>query len=189
MRMGNEMGALTEIPSNIQDILDVASEYAAKMEQERFRAELWSRIRESVIKSPIEQALFIGIHTVAKSNFMDFSEPLSATEVSPGLSITPQKKIGPYYADFVVEFYRRNDSGTNLLRSVVVECDGTAFHERTEKERRHEKLRDRYMQKMDLKVFRYTGKEILDNPYKVAKEIISYVSDDEFVLSPEEYFR
>ena len=59
----------------------------------------------------------------------------------------------------------------------VIECDSQQFHENTEKERRYEKERDRYMTKEDYKILRYTGKEIMENPYKVAKNAISIMID------------
>lgn len=186
------MSELNKIPENIMRILDQASEYAGKCEAETFSQSTWCTLVEGDIKSPIEQALYIGFMAVIKVNVLDEAEPESATEWSSGLVITPQRQIGKYRADFTVCYMRRQTpgAGATTVREVVVECDGTAFHERTERERRHEKARDRYMQKLGMKVFRYTGREILDDPYKVAAEIIGYVTDDEAgTLTPAEYFK
>lgn len=59
---------------------------------------------------------------------------------------------------------------------VIIECDSQMFHDRTERERRYEKMRDRYLIQQGYKTFHYTGKEITDSPFKVAAEILAYVT-------------
>ena len=179
------------IPENIKLILDEASSYVGKYESESFSQRTWCQLAEKGMQSPIEHALYIALMAVAKVNFLQESEPDGIESWTPGLTIVPQRKIGSYRADFMVGWhkYQAANTGASMFREVVVECDSTAFHERTELERRLEKRRDRYMQKLGLKVFRYTGKEILSDPYKIAAEIIGYVTDDdEGTLTPEQYF-
>ena len=181
-----------DVPENIRAILAEASYCIGKYHAETFSQNTYCELVESGMQSPIEYAVYIALRTVMRINYIEDCEPISSTQLSPGLLISWQKKIGKYKADFVIGFYRYKGSskdGACLFREVVVECDGTAFHERTEQERRFEKCRDRYMQKIGLKVFRYTGKEILDDPYKIAAEIIGYVTDDEAnTLTPKQYF-
>ena len=80
-------------------------------------------------------------------------------------------KVDKYRTDFKVDFL----CGNKIEKSVLVECDSQQFHERTEKERRYEKARDRYLKIKGMEILHYTGKEILENPFLVAKEIINYL--------------
>lgn len=184
-------GEPKEIPENIFPILDKASDYVGRYEAETFGQNMFSYLREGDMQSPIEYAFYIAFHAVMKVNYLYECEPISSDQMSPGIGLWPQYRIGPYKADFLVAYYKylNDEKIASVFRQVVVECDGTAFHERTEAERRKEKLRDRYMQKLGMKVFRYTGKEILDDPYKVAVDVIGYVTDDEEnTYTPEQYF-
>lgn len=178
------------IPKNVLAILDKSARYIGRQEEEMFSQVMFTQINELGIESPIEQVMHIAFETVARLNWLHKAEPLDAKRMSPGLVIVRQHRIGPYMADFYLEWLRgHGEEGAKPFRSVVVECDGTAFHERTEDERRREKRRDRYMQKLDLKVFRYTGKEILEDPYQIAKEVLAYITDHpENTVTPEEYF-
>ena len=75
-------------------------------------------------------------------------------------------------------FHRHiHNTGENIGKKIIIECDSQLFHERTEKERRYEKLRDRYFTKKGYKIFHYTGKEITDYPCKIAAEILAYITD------------
>src|SRR5450830_882174 len=180
-----------KIVATVLEILDQAAKFIGKYEEESFSQNMFSQLIESDMESPLEQVMQIAFATVSKINWLDYSEPLDDCRLMPGLYICPQYVIGPYKADFYLEWLKwiDKDTGAKMSRNVVVECDGTAFHERTELERRNEKRRDRYMQKMGLKVFRYTGKEILQDPYKVAVEVLGYLTDDEKnTVTPQEYF-
>ena len=179
------MSKPNEIPANVMEMINASADWVGKCEAESFSCGAFAELSETEHKqSPIEMILQVAIQTVARINEIRFSEPLSASDRTEGLMISPQFQIGKYRADFVV-FYQ--PSGGNPCR-VVVECDGTAFHERTELERRREKARDRFMQKAGWTVFRFTGTEIMAAPYKVAAEIIDHVSGHGDILTPEEYF-
>lgn len=71
----------------------------------------------------------------------------------------------------------------------VVELDGHEWHDRNEKQRRYEKQRDRYMQARGFRVARYTGSEIVKDPYKAAANALSLVvASDDYFVTPEEYW-
>nr|WP_315249284.1 DUF559 domain-containing protein [uncultured Duganella sp.] len=179
------MVELNEIPRNVLDMIDGAAGWVGKYEAEQFSCGAFAELSETVHKqSPIEMLLQVAIQAVARVNGFKFSEPIDVNVWSTGLVITPQAPIGKYRADFVVSYHRFQGEDS----AVVVECDGTAFHERTEPERRREKARDRFMQKQGWKVFRYTGREIMDDPYTIAAEILSHLVAGSEVLTPEEYF-
>ncbi|MDO8357217.1 MAG: DUF559 domain-containing protein [Nitrospirota bacterium] len=96
-----------------------------------------------------------------------------------GLDITPQYVLGKYRIDFKVSYDRSPKHFADIaqLQSnvILVECDSQEWHERSEKERRYEKARDRYLISNGHEVFHYTGKEIKDDPVTVAAEIIAHV--------------
>ena len=167
--------------------LHEAADFAGRVERESFIYNIGSECVDLGMQSPLEHILYVAMQVVMRVNLIDMARPLTPNEMDEGISILPQHKIDAYRADFFVSYFPCGS--TAPTRSVVVECDGTAFHERTEDERRLEKRRDRHMQKRDLKVFRYTGKEIMSNPYKIAAEIIGYVTDMEAdIVTPAEYF-
>lgn len=92
--------------------------------------------------TPIEQVVFYAL--------------CAAEQFEPNLHIYPQFKIGKYTADFLVEFGNRGEKPTQY----VIECDGHDYHERTKKQAQHDKERDRHMQSLGYKVYRFTGSEI-----------------------------
>jgi very-short-patch-repair endonuclease len=55
------------------------------------------------------------------------------------------------------------------------------WHERTERERRYEKRRDRDLARHGYHVFRFTGKEIMEDPGRVAIEVLGYVTNDAYL--------
>lgn len=178
-----------ELPVRIVEILQESAAYVGRYEEDSFNQNMFRNVQEVGLESPIEMALYIALEAVAKINFVDIFDMVSFSLCTGGLMVRPQVKVGKYRVDFEIGYYGYGDPEKTKVREVVVECDGTAFHERTEKERRYEKQRDRYMQKLGIKVFRFTGKEILDDPYEVAREIIGYVTDMEAdTLTPAEYF-
>jgi very-short-patch-repair endonuclease len=179
------MNELNTIPNNVMEMINSAAEWVGKFEAESFSCGAFAELSETPHKqSPIEMMLHVALQVVARLNGMPFSEPIDVEVWSTGLVLSPQYPVGKYSADFMVSYFRYQ----GVSSRVIVECDGTAFHERTEQERRREKARDRFMQKEGWKVFRYTGREIMDDSYKVAAEILSHLIDGYEVLTPEEYF-
>ena len=97
--------------------------------------------------TPIEKIMFLGLIWL---------------RCATGATVIPQATIGDYRADFLIEF-----SG----RKIVVECDGHDFHEKTKAQAAHDRARDRYMQGLGYRVYRYTGSEIWKDVQKCVQEI------------------
>lgn len=112
-----------------------------------------------VCESPIEQLMSLFLH-----HFKELYER------NYHISIIPQKKIGKYRVDFLVNAYTREEE-PKLIKQVVVECDGHSFHEKTKEQARHDKERDRYLQAQGYTVLRYTGSEIFQNAGNCADEV------------------
>lgn len=137
----------------------------ASWSAEHFSYQMWDECKARM-ESPIEQYLFVALSTLAQLCYIST------------VSITPQHQIGKFRADFLVSFTKQNGA----VSSVVVECDSQQFHERTEPERRYEKARDRALLIAGYHTFHFTGKEIKDSPFRVAAEVLAYVTP----LSPDE---
>lgn len=107
-----------------------------------------------LLESPIEQAF---IFQLAGENFGTADAPLYLKVLPPGaevsffqhpLQLSPQVSFGQYRADFVISLYRQR---------LILECDGEAFHEDTERDER----RDAYLLKNHgVSVYRVSGKSI-----------------------------
>lgn len=130
------------------------------------------------IKSPIEQTLYCALKCLSNINSIKDADPFEVCGqyYIHGLDIEPQKEISNYRVDFLVSMNQIR-KGEQWTKSVIIECDSQEWHERSERQRRYEKKRDRFLALEGYTVFHFTGKEIMDKPYQVAKEIISYVTE------------
>ena len=167
------------IPNNVMDFLKKCSEDIGNFQNDNSNQFIWNRIQD-YIDSPIEQLMYCALYTVAYLNQFSMAEPFNIGNKTylSGISILPQVEIGNYRVDFLIEFHQLTYIDEHPRKTqVIVECDSQQFHDRTEKERRYEKQRDRYLQSKGYKVFRFTGSEIVKNPLPLAAEIISIVTD------------
>lgn len=162
-----------KIEKNVLKFLDECSEEVGKKEAENFNQNVFNNLFDLEITSPIEQLLYCVLKKVQRLNDIADADPIEINGKMYlfGLGIYPQFKISNYRVDFKIDYER-----SNIKNEILVECDSQEFHERTEKERRYEKKRDRYLISKGYKIFHYTGKEIIENPLKVAKEIIMNVT-------------
>ena len=164
----DSQGTQIEFPDNVEAFFNKCGVLVGNRARLEFEDELSDACCDFSVESPIEQLLFCALAV--------FANPDSAAIESAGhgILITPQKRIGRYRVDFEVRYFRRDEDAP--ISKVLVECDSQAFHDRTEKERRAEKIRDRFLQVSGYKVFRFTGKEIIEDPFLVAAEIIAFVT-------------
>lgn len=97
-----------------------------------------------------------------------------------GYFIYPQKEIGPYRADFYIEAVGWGRGGQvwppNVIRKLVVECDGHDYHS-THEQIKYDNRRDEYMKEKGIDVLRFTGTEIVQQEATLAKEISKYLDN------------
>ena len=128
----------------------------------------------SACQSPIEHALACALATNYMSGGMGAkigdSEILSGAGRNTYIEILPQFQVGMYRADFIVSLLCHHREGGP---SVIVECDGHDYHERTKEQAEHDKSRDRFMQSAGHHVLRFTGREIHRNAAKCAREVMA----------------
>lgn len=165
-----------KLESNVVKFIHESSMAVAAYHQEMFNEDTLCECTERGINSPIEQILYCSLkHVRALSGI---NEPDQIGDYTIGLGIYPQHEIGRYRVDFLVSFGRICSGikeGMQYYKEVVVECDSQQFHERTEKERRYEKARDRFLISKGYTAFHFTGTEIIKEPLRVASEIIAHL--------------
>lgn len=88
--------------------------------------------------------------------------------VERGLVIRAQVKLAPYIVDFVIDSVPKT-------RSIVVECDGHFYHERTKEQAARDRKRDRELQSRGYTVFRFTGSEIHRDAFGCVRETLIHL--------------
>lgn len=170
-----------EISDEAWTNLKFCSGLVGRSEDDAFSQTVFSRCWEK-ISSPIEQLFYISFSALMKL----YSVPRYQTRsfdgktYAYGLRIEPQFEIQPYRVDFYVEWNGYGFLGPEEKKVVVVECDSQQWHERTERERRYEKRRDRNLTQLGLHTFRFTGKEIKEDPFRPASEVCGFVTGMDF---------
>lgn len=173
---------------NVKEFVEQCAERLGNYSSDEFKIDLeyiekhgYGRSTE-IIESPIEQILFAAILFKTKmNNLRNGLIEIGDFYIVDEIEIEPQFLIGKYKVDFKItnqkSIYSKKENKTiDISRSILVECDSQQWHERTEKERRYEKARDRYFTKKNLKIFHYTGTEITEQPFEVASEILQEVT-------------
>lgn len=157
----------------IANLKKCAAMVGAKAEED-FDQDVFCELGDLKIESPIEQLFYTSFKLLLKINSIAEWEANTPTEFI-GMNIIPQSQILSYRVDFHISWFGymwRSEP----MKAVVVECDSQEWHERTEKERRYEKRRDRELAKIGLYTFRFTGKEIKENPFNPAIEVCSFLT-------------
>lgn len=140
------------------------------------RIDYWSGEFRSICESPIEVAFataFMAIchHEVGDAAYFDRDVPLDQ-KMDGGVQrvLWVQRPLEQYRLDFIVSTYPYD-----ARVAVVVECDGHDFHERTKEQAARDRSRDRALQALGLKVFRFTGSEIYRDAFLCAREVLTEI--------------
>jgi very-short-patch-repair endonuclease len=83
----------------------------------------------------------------------------------------PQYQWNEYRLDFAIFL----PGGTEPI--AFVECDGHEFHERTPEQAMRDRTRDRAVQHANIKIFRFTGRELHHKPISCAIEIEEFIAE------------
>lgn len=120
-------------------------------------------------ESPIEEALLAAMFAWSFMAFFDLTDLGGACPRTPLLGkVFMQHEMPPWRADFFVEV--TNDG--KPIGTIVVECDGHDFHERTKEQAARDRSRDRVMTAAGHRVLRFTGSELWESAAECASEII-----------------
>lgn len=116
-------------------------------------------------ESPIEQAFLAAydMHALLWSGSAyiglpteEMTQRCKATKLLE-VFVQPQWNVAGYRADFLMGYA---GAGSHKQTSIIVECDGHQWHERTKEQARRDKERDRVLNEHVAKVIRFTGSEI-----------------------------
>jgi len=175
------MKELIILEDNVQSFQEVCAKLVGKRATEDFDIELYHRVQDNNISSPIEQLFINAFECIRTINGFpeNYCFTYNDTTEKVGTIIFPQFQIEKYRVDFLIyhtdpEMVRNGSKGNK----VVVELDGHDFHDKNEKQRRYEKKRDRFLQNLGLKVFHYTGAEVVSNPFVPASEVLGCVTGE-----------
>ncbi|TCL74207.1 uncharacterized protein DUF559 [Hydrogenispora ethanolica] len=83
--------------------------------------------------------------------------------------IEPQYEIHLNSTTYRVDFLISVQISGQFVR-LIVECDGHDFHERTKAQARYDRRRERRLKASGYEVIRFTGSEIVADPYKCVTE-------------------
>lgn len=172
----------TKLTKNVEKFILTTASSIAELEKLNFIDGMMNECIEypnpnQLMESPIEQLLYVALSATCKVNGIKIADTISTPHGTyvDGLYIEPQRRLGKYRVDFYVAYTTPYWNGNEYQKKVIVECDSQKFHERTEKERRYEKRRDRFFASENIHVFHFTGTEIHTQPFRVAAEIIAYL--------------
>lgn len=158
------------IPYNVKDFVNQCASIAAHDTYKNFVATVTDSIREC--ESPIEQLFETALRLVLQITENEAEFYHNGKEyVHSGVYWSSQYQVENYRADYFMSVNRINSI------NIIVELDGHRFHEMSEKQRRYEKKRDRFFQKRGFRVFRFTGAEVVANPFKPVIECVSFLLD------------
>jgi hypothetical protein len=133
--------------------------------------------------SPIERTMLYALFLVGYQNCDSVSVRAHGTRFGGslagwGIDIEPQARIEGHRVDFLLRCWHENreaaahpntpETGTTL----IVECDGHEWHERTKQQASRDRRRDRALQAAGYRVFRYTGSDIWRDVFLAAEEAI-----------------
>lgn len=142
-------------------------------------------------ESPLEQAMLVALATalVEACGGIELSDTTRVVFGADPLfskpcRIVPQKQIGQYRVDFLVQytpdFYSYGDPEPTFKEfNVVVECDGHDYHERTKEQAKRDKRRDRLLQELGYPVLRFTGSEIWEDAMGCARQVTRFLRQAE----------
>lgn len=85
------------------------------------------------------------------------------------LRLILQSQIAEYRVDFELFRYLNGRK-----RSLIIECDGFDFHERTVQQATSDRRRDRYFLRTGVPTLRFTGWELTKDARACAEEVVAY---------------
>lgn len=94
------------------------------------------------------------------------------------LAVATQKEIGSFKVDFEITY----EFNKEQYKKIVIECDGHEFHEKTKEQSSKDKKRDRELQKLGYTILRYSGSDIVNNPFQITKDLVEILGQPEWAV-------
>ena len=129
---------------------------------------------ETIFYVALQMELGVGVREVRDLEMLEASErPWKMPRPDQRgvvLWLERQATVEKYRVDFL--FFVLNKEGS--YSSLVVECDGHDFHERTKQQAARDRARDRRLQQLGHKVFRFTGSELWRDPGSCVTDVLDW---------------
>lgn len=137
----------------------------------------------ALCESPIEQLLALAIidSNFSRHHGVRIARPKpDAGHVLPynplpeenqELTLYPQWRLKRWRIDFRLDWERFETAQS--AKTVLIECDGHDFHERTKKQAASDRSRDRALQRAGYQIIRFTGSELTRNSKRCAAETLA----------------
>ncbi len=195
--------------SNQKDVLSTAFHSILHLRAPRILSEVIVAMKKC--ETPIEVPMLLALTIVGEALFGVLYYIVDGVEIGlssggPRLSLEPQVQLGEHRVDFLLTakypyYYSTHKSlpdGRTVReprerekeRKIIIECDGHDFHDRTREQARKDRSRDRVLQSLGCRVFRYTGSEIWSDVFMCAHEAVTILWNDvsqEYKEISEEY--
>jgi very-short-patch-repair endonuclease len=139
--------------------------------------------------SKIEKLLFRALAVRANAGAIEYGELMIAADAeiearlmaelcshpaSLRMIVRPQAEIDGRRVDFLVHTF---DYKNDRWRSLIVECDGHDYHERTKEQAARDRAKDRVATLNGRDFFRFTGSEIWRDPWGCAAQIGDWAAE------------
>jgi very-short-patch-repair endonuclease len=137
-------------------------------------------------ESPIEKIMSAAIIHQARQRWRDFCPnqslffmgggyvwPEDGLSDFDGCFLYQQAAVGKYRADILIRLFDSRNKQTN--HTIVIECDGHDYHERTKEQAERDRSRDRWMTAQGITVLRFTGAEIWRDPVACCQSIFDVI--------------
>ncbi len=148
----------------------------------------FDRAKQAKCESPIEEAMAAAFAALTATRYPEigFYPKARLTLVEAGAIVASNAQVdrfplwGCIFPQVLVDGYRvdflaLHNKGLHGAGGIVVECDGHDFHEKTKEQAARDKSRDRHLQDIGLRVFRFTGSEVWRDPFRCADEVLQTV--------------
>lgn len=118
--------------------------------------------------SPIESIFMMAFNIVSILREKELNDDDYGVSIFPQHEIQIEKK--KYYADFFI-WIQNSESDI----SVLVECDGHDFHEKTKEQVEKDNEREYELKMAGYEILRFSGSQIYNNPFKCANDVYDYL--------------
>lgn len=127
-------------------------------------------------ESPIEQIMSMKIYNFGLYNISIGNPYIEVSNIKKNENIYFGDKKTNYKADFLITVTNKNSDGDKKVLKIIIECDGYDFHQKTKEQVDNDNIRERRLQSNGFIVFRYSGREIInDNKNIILKSVTDYI--------------
>ena len=129
------------------------------------QSRIGGRVKDVILKVPPGRSL---------EQAKDAAE--SAGEIHRAVIVQSQVQIAGWRVDFLLHYMSiESRDPIGAFRSLIIECDGHDYHERTKDQAARDRSRDRTAQYEGIPVLRFTGSELWRNPIGCADEALAFM--------------